>query len=295
MLAFRRSFTATMARVAEADVLILTLGLVEAWYDTASRLYLNAAPPRAVCERLPARFELHVLDYQEILATLVGIHGLLERFCARLPRILITVSPVPLASTFRDQDVLVANSYSKAVQRAAVEAFVRQCDADYFPSYEFVTLSDPEAVWGGKDYRHVRPATVDRIMGAVLQGYVGVPEIRTLELLGETRNLYQLKRYAEVEALLAPLAQRPDLDHELLYRYGLAKKRLHKLPEALAVFERLVEREAGGHGALENALRAARSLGLAERAAALAALHEQRFTERAEAREQPSEPVVAAA
>ncbi len=44
--------------------------------------------------------------------------------------------------------MLVANTYSKAVQRAAVEAFVRRHDnVDYFPSYESVVMSDRKRAW----------------------------------------------------------------------------------------------------------------------------------------------------
>jgi len=69
---------------------------------------------------------------------------------------LVTVSPVPLLSTFRDVDVLVANTYSKSVQRAAIDEFIADADGvDYFPSYEFVMLSNPTIAWSRGDYRHV--------------------------------------------------------------------------------------------------------------------------------------------
>ncbi len=51
-------------------------------------------------------------------------------------------------TTFTGGEVLVANTYSKAVQRAAVEAFVRSHNnVDYFPSYESVILSDRRRAW----------------------------------------------------------------------------------------------------------------------------------------------------
>jgi hypothetical protein len=87
---------------------------------------------------------------------------------------MITVSPVPLWSTFRAQDVLVANSYSKAVLRAAVESFCADRQhVSYFPSYEFAMLSNPRAVWRRDDYRHVDPVFVDFLVASVLEQFDG--------------------------------------------------------------------------------------------------------------------------
>ena len=88
---------------------------------------------------------------------------------------LLTVSPVPLRSTLRDMDVLVANSYSKSVQRAAVERFCLETDnVDYFPSYEFVNLSEPSASFTARDYRHVTNEMVSIIMQHALSEYTDV-------------------------------------------------------------------------------------------------------------------------
>ena len=81
-------------------------------------------------------------DY-EILEELEAIHALLSAHCLPDFKMLATVSPVPLQATFRPEDVMTANAYSKAVQRAALEAFVlRHNNVDYFPSFETVTLTD---------------------------------------------------------------------------------------------------------------------------------------------------------
>jgi hypothetical protein len=52
-----------------------------------------------------------------------------------------TVSPVPLYLTFSGEDIIVANTYSKSVLRAACDAVENSREhVDYFPSY--VTLLD---------------------------------------------------------------------------------------------------------------------------------------------------------
>ena len=140
--------------IAECRVLIMTLGLVELWWDARAGKYLNTAPFSSLVEREPGRFFLHVLSHDEC-------HDFLRRafdiVFAQQPemRIILTVSPVPLMITHRDQDVVVANCYSKSVQRAVVEQMVtadpRIC---YFPSYESVTTSHRTFAWMD-DFTHV--------------------------------------------------------------------------------------------------------------------------------------------
>lgn len=174
-VAFREAFNRFFATVAQADVVVLTLGLSEAWFDRVTGLYLNAAPTEHMVSVYPGRFELHVLDAAATQTMLDEIDAILRAHLRPDFKLLITVSPVPLASTFRDQDVLVANSYSKAVLRACVDGFVQaRPHARYFPSYEFVTLSHPALVWRADDFRHVDPKFVDYLMASVLSGLEGV-------------------------------------------------------------------------------------------------------------------------
>lgn len=171
----RRAFVeAKYHRIAECRVVVMTLGLVEVWRDKASGLHLNVAPLGPI-EAEPDRFVLDVMSYDEILGELEAIHAILKAACPEDMRILITVSPVPLQATFRDEDVMVANSYSKAVQRAAVEAFVLKHDnVDYFPSYETVTLTDRRLAFD-KDNRHVQTGVVARIVDRFVAAYI--PEL----------------------------------------------------------------------------------------------------------------------
>jgi tetratricopeptide (TPR) repeat protein len=144
----RQAISRYMAKARNARVFIMTLGLAEAWYDTQSRQYLNAVPPTSARDAYPGRFEFHLLDYNQILAHLQQVHELLTQYGHPDVRILVTVSPVAMNTTFTGRDVLVANTYSKAVQRAAVEAFVLAHEnVDYFPSFESVWLSDRRRAW----------------------------------------------------------------------------------------------------------------------------------------------------
>jgi len=172
IMEMRARYLDAMAQVIEADVVIMTLGYVEAWYDKELGLYLNIAPPPQLCVKFPDRFEFRVLGFEDVRLALEDIYALLKKHRSKPLKMLLTVSPVPLVSTFRDVDVLVANAYSKSVQRAAAETFVAdKPDVDYFPSYESVTLSNPTICWARGDYRHVSPDIVARIMSNVLVSY----------------------------------------------------------------------------------------------------------------------------
>lgn len=211
IMQMRTRYLDTMVKVAHADVVIITLGYVEAWYDKELDLYLNIAPPPKICRDQPDRFEFRVLGFEDVLRALEDIHALLTRHRTIPLKLLVTVSPVPLRSTFRDMDVLVANTYSKSVQRAAVETFAAgKSDVDYFPSYETVTLSNPTICWARGDYRHVSPDIVARIMSNVLVNYApdmpaeGMYQgacMTKFAVLASARLLIKAKEPVELEAL----------------------------------------------------------------------------------------------
>jgi hypothetical protein len=169
-LELRRRTTILFKNILEADVVIITAGLSEIWYDTAFDYYTNIAPSGAALA-YPDRFEFRLLGYQDnhqALCRLVEGIRKIRPAC----NILATVSPVPLNATFVNRDVLISNSYSKACLRTAVEELLWAYPfVDYFPSFEMVNLSDPAMVWEA-DYRHVKREFVDRIMFEFKRRYV---------------------------------------------------------------------------------------------------------------------------
>ena len=155
----------------KADVILLTLGLVEVWYDTETKQYLNIPPWGHFLGR---RFELRVTGYQENRAALDAFVMLVREHIRPDLKIILTVSPVPLSHTFSGQDIVIANAYSKAVLRAVAQDIAwGDANIDYFPSYEMVTNADPATVWY-PDHRHVRREFVERIVGLFGQKYLGL-------------------------------------------------------------------------------------------------------------------------
>jgi hypothetical protein len=157
--------------IAESALVIVTLGLVEAWWDEAEQVYLNDTVPRQVIERHPGRFFFEVLSPDKVIEAVERLVALLHR---RNPaqHMLMTVSPVPLHRSFTGGDVLSANNYSKSVLRVAAEMAARRFGhVDYFPSFESVTLSDRNIAWE-EDLAHVMPELVDYNVTRMIETYI---------------------------------------------------------------------------------------------------------------------------
>lgn len=159
-------------RIAQADVLVMTLGLNEVWRDNQTGTLLNAAPGLWEIRREPGRFVLEITDVDENVSALEEARTLTKALNPAM-KIVVTVSPVPMGTTFSGRDVAIANTLSKATLRAAADAFqMRHDDVDYFPSYEIATLT-PRSFAYGPDCLHVADRLVSHIMGQFLDAYLG--------------------------------------------------------------------------------------------------------------------------
>ncbi len=294
ILAFRHRYLDAIAQVATADVVILTLGYVETWYDRELGLYLNVAPPVRLVKKTPERFEFRVMSYADVLQGLEELYALLLRHRTKPLKMLVTVSPVPLLATFRNMDVLVANAYSKSVQRAALEEFVRgKPGVDYFPSFEFVTLSNPTIAWSRGDYRHVSPDVVNRIMSDVLSNYVeahpgsesgDMPALTSETLLSTARMLSKLEEHQQVAELMEANRAIADGDGELLMLEAVSLRQLGRDEDAWDRLATAVKVDPARPVALERLITLCRPLRRREDAARLLDLHAQRFPKRSEFR-----------
>lgn len=168
----RREVARTLVRrAAEADVVIITLGLIEAWLHKPTGFFANFTTPQFLA-RHRSDFELHLIGVDETVECLESIDRVLRKHHRTGDyRLVVTVSPVPLSATFTDKDIVVANMDSKATLRAAAAAFVAEVPhADYFPSYEMVLYSDVKRAWR-PDRMHVRGAMVEHILATFIGAY----------------------------------------------------------------------------------------------------------------------------
>ncbi len=123
------------------DVFIITLGLSEVWYDSVtSEVFWRAIPIKLYD---PNRHKFRVATAAENSANLLRIIDLIAEFRPSA-KVLVTVSPIPLAATFRPIAALTANTVSKSNLRASVDEAFTQRENEigkklfYFPSYEIV-------------------------------------------------------------------------------------------------------------------------------------------------------------
>lgn len=148
----------------QLDWLVLTLGLTEAWHAHADGAVYPVAPGVAGGTFDPA---LHVLANFSASEVSADIAALRDRLHAVNPgaRIILTVSPVPLAAMASDCHVWVATSYSKAVLRVAADEAARRFDnVAYFPSYEIITSPAAGGRYFADDLRSVTEAGVNHVM-----------------------------------------------------------------------------------------------------------------------------------
>ena len=147
-----------------ADLVIVTLGLTETWFDRVTRLALAEVPSPRLLKQYPERFGCKLLSCSECESILKSMHTLMRKYGRPDLKMIITVSPVALARTFSGQDIIVANMMSKSTLRSAAGAFAAATDGvDYFPSYEAAMVSNPKHVWM-PDRRNVSDFIVEQII-----------------------------------------------------------------------------------------------------------------------------------
>ena len=142
------------------EVMILTLGLTEAWYFADSNEYTSLNPWKID----PCLLRKKNLTVAENLADLERLFAVYKQHQPAI-KFIVSVSPVPLNKTFeRRMHPVEANALSKATLRVAAQTFAdhHPDDVFYFPSFESVTYCTRQA-WED-DQRHVSHQAVEKVM-----------------------------------------------------------------------------------------------------------------------------------
>lgn len=205
----RERISAIYRNLAEARVVVLTLGLVEAWWDNKAGMYINMAPPKRAVREDPARFEMRVLDFHDLTTDLYALIDLLKEVGRDDLQVVMTVSPVPLTSTFTDQDVAVANMYSKSLLRTAVDHVRARYDfVSYYPSYESFMLTQKGQAFV-RDQVHTNMDLVKFNISRMVAAYLG--QGADLSVLDEAEGARKAGNPDEaVQILRDEIAIRPD-------------------------------------------------------------------------------------
>jgi hypothetical protein len=154
-----------------AELIIITLGLVECWKTPDTHQVVCAWPGYGKgggrgCRFYLANYSDNYRNVHEMLMVLTTINS--------NARVILTVSPVQLGATFRTCDQVIANCESKSVLRSVAGAIQRDFGdlVIYFPSYELVTIARDRAQAFAPDGRHVQHKVVAEIMQTFAGAYV---------------------------------------------------------------------------------------------------------------------------
>lgn len=168
----RQEIHKVYAQLRGSSLVIITLGMVEAWFDTHTALFLNRKPPSTLVESNPGRYVFRRMTGAEVSRELERtVAALID---AGIERILISVSPVPFNTTFSGIDAYTANLYSKSVLRVCAEELLHHPQVDYCPSYEMVISGGPEVF--EEDNIHVKNGVVRHVVETMLEVYFSSTE-----------------------------------------------------------------------------------------------------------------------
>ncbi len=162
----------------DAEVVVVTLGLIETWQSRLTGATYRQIPHPAVFPSLAPTF--HRLTVTEMLDDLERIRRVVCEVIGA--KMIVTTSPVPLHATFTALDVRVANTESKSRIRAAVSEFVdRHPDVQYFHSYEMVTTAERQSDFFREDGRHVHRHAVRFIVAEFIRLF-GAPDLQMTDV-----------------------------------------------------------------------------------------------------------------
>lgn len=163
--------TNVFKKITECDVILITLGVAEVWFDNKTKLYINISPTSSISENYPNRFSFEVSTFNQNMAALEEIYTLLKQHCRPGFRIIVMMGPSPLYATFTNRDILTANTYSKAMLRTAADCWAQAHEEiEYFPSFEMAMNSRRETVWRD-DAIHLQPSFTLAIIDHLLSVY----------------------------------------------------------------------------------------------------------------------------
>jgi tetratricopeptide (TPR) repeat protein len=126
------------ARWAVADVFIYTLGVAPAFFDRQSGEFVMPTNSALGSRAFAELFDFRTTTVQENLENLEYIISHIKSLNPQV-RIVITVSPVPLKTTFEFKSAMQADCVSKSTLRVVAHEFVsKHPEIIYWPSFEVV-------------------------------------------------------------------------------------------------------------------------------------------------------------
>lgn len=165
----RKEIYTVYEKLFTAECIVITLGLVETWYDEEQKYFIQTAPIQRSIENKD-RFTFKILSFNDCKRFIEDAISIIKEINPQA-KFLISTSPVPLERTFSGQDIITANLYSKSTLRSVCGDVILNNDyIDYFPSFESVMLTKSWDVWM-EDRRHVTDDFVNKIVKRLINDY----------------------------------------------------------------------------------------------------------------------------
>lgn len=164
---------AEIEAIRASNVAIITTGVAPCWFRKDNNAFVLA---NGLNLKKMDQYYQRTLTVQESCDFLLSALSKYKRLNPAI-KLVLTLSPVPLARTFEFHSAIVADTVSKSVLRAAIHEAVqkRPDDIFYFPSYEIVTwLGRYHGDAFGKDDgspRHVSRFYIDAVLDAFIRNY----------------------------------------------------------------------------------------------------------------------------
>lgn len=153
------------------DVFIFTLGLTETFCSAEDDAAFPTCPGKRFGHYTPEKYLFRNLTLEENVAYLGRFLHLLGELNPSA-RVILTVSPVPLAATMESRHIIQSTCYSKAVLRVLAEQMRAQHDnVEYFGSYEIVTATYNNAAYFQDDKRNIAPDGVEHVMWSFYRNF----------------------------------------------------------------------------------------------------------------------------
>lgn len=181
------------------DVFIFTLGLTEMWIDKKSGTVYPSSPGTIAGHYDPEVFEFKNASFNEIISDFYDFINILkqERKDSSF-KFILTVSPVPLTATYCKRHILMSNTASKSILRAAADELSNNENIDYFPSYEIITNPKLKSEGFNDNLRTVKSEIVEKVLKLFSNAH---PPLRNSKLQHKTdkKNITSLEDLSEIQ------------------------------------------------------------------------------------------------
>jgi DNA-binding YbaB/EbfC family protein len=251
----RQHFAAVRRAVEQMDVFVFTLGLTEAWVSRRDGAVYPLCPGVAGGEFDRERYAFCNFNVGEVVDDLAWALDFISAKNAKA-KVILTVSPVPLAATAENRSVLVSTTYSKSVLRVAAEQVSQGCrDVAYFPAYEVITGAYARGAYFAADLRNVTQAGVSHVMRVFMKHYAAdappvLPAATDAESERTRDALAKMQLASRVvceEEMLGRQTDAEEADMDIMGMMKKAQAMQSKLAETQEELSRIdVEGQSGG-------------------------------------------------